>query len=93
MATIQHSVFPKSQTMCQRLGRLVQDRLSTFEAEQTGCRPDIDDLISMIDILTATATTCTSVLLDVHAQGQQTDPCAVLKGIENAVTWHSCLSC
>jgi ribosome-associated translation inhibitor RaiA len=78
MATRQN-VFSNTSSIAQKLNQLVQDQLSSVQRKQTRCRPDIDDLVSVVDILSATAVTCKSVLSNVHAQSQGPDPYTVIE--------------
>ena len=88
----QQSVFRDSRSLSRELGPLVQDQLSNVQCTPTSCGSTIEDLRSMICKLSALTYTCSSVLQAISVQGEEKDPYAVLKEIENALTWNNCSS-
>ena len=86
------SVFLKPPSVSDELGRLVQDQLSKVPYTTTGRRSTLDDLWTMIEMLFTLSSTCTSVLADISAREQESDPFTAVKEIRNVLAWNECSS-
>lgn len=84
------SVFLEPRSISHELGRLVQDQLPKLPCPTSSRRSTLDDLEIMVETLSTLTSTSTSVLEDISAREQDSDPFTALEEIGNVLTWTKC---